>query len=102
MSGNKRPVMLNPKTQELLVKRLAGEMACREFEAHRKEFENFCISTVTMAMCMVLHDKWDFTTEQLNVLLLQITDTYDSVQKNYLTMEDIEQWCKENGIIEML
>lgn len=93
---------ITTKQQTNIIKALVAEQTIKELDKIRPEIQHLAIASITQAMCITLHDKWDWSTDKLNILLLQMADTFDSVLKQYVTMEDIEQWCKENGITEML
>jgi hypothetical protein len=84
------------------IKQFAAKLAQDTITKQQHDLRLMAISTISAAMCITLHDKWNFTKDQLNVLLLQISEQFDCVLKDYVTMEDIEQWCKDYGIINMI
>lgn len=44
---------------------------------------------------LCLKDKFDFTTEQLQDISFYVNDTFDSIEKGYLSLDDIIQTLKE-------
>lgn len=46
-------------------------------------------TAITSAVVLTLHDKWGWGNVRLTRLLDQITDTFEAMQQNYLSIEDM-------------
>ena len=48
----------------------------------------------------MLHDKWGFGNKRLSKFLSQVNDTFDAIEKDYVSLKDIkkvlEEECKIN------
>lgn len=57
------------------------------------------VENYSAVVLLCLKDKFNFTSKQLQDVAWYINDTFDSVEKGYLSLEDIIQTLKEeNGL----
>jgi hypothetical protein len=57
------------------------------------------VENYSAVMLLCLKDKFNFTTGQLQEIAWCINDTFDSIEKGYLSLDDIIQTLKEeNGL----
>ncbi len=61
---------------------------------------HFAVKCYSVAVAMVLHDKLGFGPMRLNRVMGQIQDMFDSVQKDYVKIGDLEETLREEcGIL---
>lgn len=61
---------------------------------------HFAVKCYSVAVAMVLHDKLGFGPTRLNRVMGQIQDMFDSVQKDYVKIGDLEATLREEcGIL---
>jgi hypothetical protein len=61
----------------------------------------FTAKSYSAVILLVLKDKFDFTTEQLQEAAKHIGNTFDSVCEGYLSLEDIEKTLDEENNLEI-
>ena len=61
----------------------------------------FAIEQYSGVVLLCLKDKFNFTSEQLQDVAWYINDTFDSVEKGYLSLEDIIQTLKEEDGLDV-
>ena len=61
----------------------------------------FTTRNYSAVVLLCLQDKFDFTTEQLQEVSVYLNDTFDSVLKGYLTLEDIAKTLKLESNIDL-
>ena len=54
-----------------------------------------------MVMLLVLHDKFGFGAERCKKAISEFEELWDSVNKNYLTLEDIQQTVRETVKLDL-
>lgn len=60
----------------------------------------FAVKCYSVAVAMVLHDKLGFGPVRLNRVMGQIQEMFDSVQKDYVKISDLEETLREEtGIV---
>lgn len=59
------------------------------------------VENYSAVVLLCLKDKFNFTSEQLQDVAWYINDTFDSVEKGYLSLEDIIQTLKEEDGLDV-
>ncbi len=60
----------------------------------------FAVKCYSVAVAMVLHDKLGFGAVRLNRVMGQIQDMFDSIQRDYVKISDLEKTLQEEcGIL---
>jgi len=59
------------------------------------------VENYSAVVLLCLKDKFNFTSEQLQDVAWHINDTFDSVEKGYLSLEDIIQTLKEEDGLDV-
>lgn len=59
------------------------------------------VENYSAVMLLCLKDKFGFTSKQLQDVAWHINDTFDSVEKGYLSLEDIIQTLKEEDDLDL-
>lgn len=59
------------------------------------------VENYSAVVLLCLKDKFNFTSEQLQDIAWYINDTFDSVEKGYLSLEDIIQTLKEEDGLDV-
>lgn len=59
------------------------------------------VENYSAVVLLCLKDKFNFTSEQLQDVAWYINDTFDSVEKEYLSLEDIIQTLKEEDGLDV-
>lgn len=54
-----------------------------------------------LVMLLVLHDKFGFGAERCKKAITEFEELWDSVNKNYLTLEDIQQTVRETVKLDL-
>lgn len=61
---------------------------------------NLTVHDFSVAVAMTLHDKLGFGTMRLSKTLNDISELFDSINKGYASIEDLEQTLKEEtGVV---
>lgn len=67
----------------------------------KQEGMKFAIRNYSPVLLLVLKDKFGFTASQLQDVALYTRDTFDSVLKGYVSLEDIAQVLKEEDGLDL-
>lgn len=59
------------------------------------------VENYSAVVLLCLKDKFGFTSKQLQDVAWHINDTFDSVEKGYLSLEDIIQTLKEEDDLDL-
>lgn len=59
------------------------------------------VENYSAVVLLCLKDKFGFTSKQLQNVAWHINDTFDSVEKGYLSLEDIIQTLKEEDDLDL-
>lgn len=59
------------------------------------------VENYSAVVLLCLKDKFNFTTEQLQEVAWSINDTFDSVEKGYVSLDDIIQTLKEEEDLDL-
>ena len=59
------------------------------------------VENYSAVVLLCLKDKFDFTTKQLQEVAWYINDTFDSVEKGYVSLDDIIQTLKEEDDLDV-
>jgi len=59
------------------------------------------VENYSAVVLLCLKDKFNFTSEQLQDVAWYINDTFDNVEKGYLSLEDIIQTLKEEDGLDV-
>lgn len=62
---------------------------------------NFTVKNYSSVILLCLKDKFNFNNDELQKIAIYINDTFDSVCKGYLTLNDISQVIKEENGLEV-
>ena len=69
-------------------------------EASAKDVINYATDAMIASFAICLHDKWGWGKVRLKRLLDQVNETFDCIDKNYVTIEDIKKTIfEETGIL---
>lgn len=69
-------------------------------EASAKDAINYTTNAMIASFAICLHDKWGWGKVRLKRLLDQVNETFDCINKDYVTIEDIKKAIfKETGIL---
>lgn len=61
---------------------------------------DFAVSGMIASFVITLHDKWGWGHVRIKRLLEQVNDVFDSIDKDYVTIEDIKKAIfEETGIL---
>ncbi len=68
-------------------------------EASAKDVINYATDAMIASFAICLHDKWGWGKVRLKRLLDQVNETFDCIDKNYVTIEDLKKVIlEETGI----
>lgn len=68
-------------------------------ESSAKDAINYATNAMIASFAICLHDKWGWGNIRLKRLLDQVNETFDCIDKNYVTIEDLKKIIlKETGI----
>jgi len=69
-------------------------------EASAKNAINYATNAMIASFAICLHDKWGWGQVRLKRLLDQVNETFDCIDKDYVTIEDIKKAIfEETGIL---
>ena len=69
-------------------------------EASVKDAINYATNAMIISFAICLHDKWGWGHVRIKRLLEQVDDVFDSIDKDYVTIEDIKKAIfEETGIL---
>lgn len=68
-------------------------------ESSAKGAINYATNAMIASLVICLHDKWGWGKVRLKRLLDQVNETFDSIDKNYVSIEDLKKVIlEETGI----
>lgn len=77
-------------------------LVAKELEQQIEEVEQLAISMttagVTAAFIIALHDEYGFGIKRIEKILDNINLQFEAIEDNYITVEDMIQWCYDYGI----
>lgn len=69
-------------------------------EASAKDAINYATNAMIASFTICLHDKWGWGKVRLKRLLDQVNETFDCIDKNYVSIEDLQKTIlEETGIL---
>lgn len=69
-------------------------------EASAKDAINYTTNAMIVSFAICLHDKWGWGHVRIKRLLEQVDDVFDSIDKDYVTIEDLRKAIfEETGIL---
>lgn len=83
-------------------RRAASKRGITDRDLMQERFDgiSFAVKCYSVAVAMVLHDKLGFGPVRLNRVMGQIQDMFDSVQRDYVKISDLEKTLhEETGIL---
>lgn len=83
-------------------RRAANKRGITDRDLRQEHFDGirFSVKCYSVAVAMVLHDKLGFGPVRLNRLMGQIQETFDSIQRDYVKIGDLEKTLQEEcGIL---
>lgn len=83
-------------------RRAANKRGITDRDLMQERFDgiNFAVKCYSVAVAMVLRDKLGFGPIRLNRVMGQIQDMFDSVQRSYVKISDLEKTLyEETGIL---
>lgn len=83
-------------------RRAAEKRGITAYDLKQERYDgiSFAVKCYSVAVAMVLHDKLGFGPVRLSRTLGQIQDLFDSVQRNYVKIGDLEKTLREEcGIL---
>lgn len=86
--------------RKLAKKRISPEELKEIYYRTKEESIKQAVNAYTLVACLVLHDKWGFGNKRLSKFLSQVNDTFDAIEKDYVSLKDIKkvlgEECKIN------
>lgn len=83
-------------------RRAANKRGITDRDLRQEHFDGirFAVKCYSVAVAMVLHDKLGFGSIRLNRVMGQIQETFDSIQRDYVKIGDLEKTLQEEcGIL---
>lgn len=69
-----------------------------EIEIIKKEILLKAVHDLTAAFIISLHDEMGFGKKRIEQVLARTNEQFDSIMKDFITIDDIKQWCSDNDI----
>ena len=77
------------------------KLTAEDLEAAYYSGVKYATSGLCAAFVMIMHDKFGFGTSRLMKVLNEVSDKFDSVQRGYMSIDDLRQTIKEEFNIEI-
>jgi hypothetical protein len=85
---------MKPQQQRDIINRLVAEQVARQAQKWRTQ----TAQQVYAVILIILHDKYEFTPEQLKRVIEEITEKFDCIADRYVRIEDFYGLLQDMGI----